>query len=68
MLLLLCTFRCFFQEAEFLVFSVRQLKEADARSGQALETLEILIRRRKDEFLVPLTSCVSFVSLLFSSG
>ncbi|MED6289878.1 hypothetical protein CHARACLAT_007461 [Characodon lateralis] len=46
------------QEAEFLVFSVRQLKEADAESARALETLEILIRRRKDEFLVPLTSCM----------
>ncbi|MED6249743.1 hypothetical protein ATANTOWER_018912 [Ataeniobius toweri] len=46
------------QEAEFLVFSVRQLKEADARNARALETLEILIRRRTDEFLVPLTSCM----------
>ncbi|KAK5614721.1 hypothetical protein CRENBAI_018683 [Crenichthys baileyi] len=46
------------QEAEFLVFSVRQLKEADARFARALETLEILVGRRKDEFLVPLTSCM----------
>ncbi|XP_054882870.1 prefoldin subunit 5-like [Poeciliopsis prolifica] len=44
------------QEAEFLVCSVRQLKDSQARYAHALESVEIMSRNRNGEFLVPLTS------------